>query len=287
MITSTDCLSSDVVLVLFPQCEAFYQLWIIRRLITSSSSAAGSGCRTGGVPRRCPSSALLCGTEPGRGPGGPGRSRWCSGSPPGSPSAGSRQKNEPEKQMKSLISYLSWPCACSWLSGGHVELLTAPYVRPCALMQRYRPLFTPLIPTTPCFIANTFSQPGGDGGRFGFRYLKHFNIQLALKYKKMNIQNIYNTFISTFKVHFKLFCEYIVFLYIYRHINTPKWLFLLTWSHVIVSGLTVLGRFVDASHGAVGQNLEMVANPDAAVEQLLFDSFSDWMRTWTCCRKTC
>lgn len=35
---------------------------------------------------------------------------------------------------------------------------------------------------------------------------------------------------------------------------------------------------MDASHGAVGQNLEMVANPNAAVEQLLFDPLSDWMR---------
>lgn len=28
-------------------------------------------------------------------------------------------------------------------------------------MHRYRPLLTPLIPTTPCFMANTFSWPGG------------------------------------------------------------------------------------------------------------------------------
>lgn len=53
-----------------------------------------------------------------------------------------------------------------------------------------------------------------------------------------------------------------------------------TWTE-----LTVLGGFVDASHGAAGQNLEMVANPNTAVEQLLFDPFTDWMRTRTCITK--
>lgn len=51
------------------------------------------------------------------------------------------------------------------------------------------------------------------------------------------------------------------------------------------SELTVLGGLVDTSHSAVGQNLEMVANPNAAVEQLLLDPFSDWMRTRTCFTK--
>lgn len=49
--------------------------------------------------------------------------------------------------------------------------------------------------------------------------------------------------------------------------------------------LTVLGGLVDASHSAIGQNLEMVANPNAAVEQLLLGPFSDWMRTRTCFTK--
>lgn len=46
--------------------------------------------------------------------------------------------------------------------------------------------------------------------------------------------------------------------------------------------LTVLSGFVDASHGATGQNLEVVADPNTTVEQLLFELFSDWMRTRTC-----
>lgn len=49
--------------------------------------------------------------------------------------------------------------------------------------------------------------------------------------------------------------------------------------------LTVLGGLVDASHSAIGQNLEMVANPNSAVEQLLLGPFSDWMRTRTCFTK--
>lgn len=49
--------------------------------------------------------------------------------------------------------------------------------------------------------------------------------------------------------------------------------------------LTVLGGLVDASHSAIGQNLEMVANPNAAVEQLLLGPFSDWMMTRTCFTK--
>lgn len=49
--------------------------------------------------------------------------------------------------------------------------------------------------------------------------------------------------------------------------------------------LTVLRGSVDARHGAAGQNLEVVANPDPAVEQLLLDPFSDWMRSRTCFRK--
>lgn len=48
---------------------------------------------------------------------------------------------------------------CGLCSGLH----TAPYTCPSPLIQRYKPLLTPLIPTTPCFIANTFSQPWGDG----------------------------------------------------------------------------------------------------------------------------
>lgn len=36
---------------------------------------------------------------------------------------------------------------------------------------------------------------------------------------------------------------------------------------------------MNASHGAVGQNLEMEADPNTAVEQLLLDASSDWMRT--------
>lgn len=49
-----------------------------------------------------------------------------------------------------------------------------------------------------------------------------------------------------------------------------------------MAGLTVLSGFVDTSHGAAGQNLEMVAYPNATVEQLLFDAPSDWLRTGTC-----
>ena len=43
--------------------------------------------------------------------------------------------------------------------------------------------------------------------------------------------------------------------------------------------LTILCGFVDASNRATGQNLEMVANANTAVKQLLFDPFFDWMRT--------
>lgn len=46
--------------------------------------------------------------------------------------------------------------------------------------------------------------------------------------------------------------------------------------------LTVLSGFVDSSHGATGQNLEMEADPNTAVEQLLFEPFSDWMRNRSC-----
>lgn len=50
-----------------------------------------------------------------------------------------------------------------------------------------------------------------------------------------------------------------------------------------MDGLTVLSGLVNASHGAVGQNLEMVADPNTAVEQLLLDTFSDWMRSGSGC----
>lgn len=46
--------------------------------------------------------------------------------------------------------------------------------------------------------------------------------------------------------------------------------------------LTVLSGLVDASHGATGQDLEMVADPNTAVEQQVIDRFSSRMRTRTC-----
>lgn len=49
--------------------------------------------------------------------------------------------------------------------------------------------------------------------------------------------------------------------------------------------LTVVGGLVNASHRAVGQNLEVEANPDAAVEQLLLHGASDWMGMSACLTK--
>lgn len=110
---------------------------------------------------------------------------------------------------------------------------TAAYVSPSALMHRYNPVFTPLIPTTPCFIAKTFIQPG----------------------RRQRTK-----------------CVYCLF----SHENKQS----SCWTQ-----LTVLVGLVDASHRTIGQYLEVVANPSAAVEQLLWESFSDWLRVRTCWTK--
>lgn len=115
----------------------------------------------------------------------------------------------------------------SWISR-----LTSPCASPAAVKHRYKPDLTPRIPTTPCLMANTFIQPGGE-------------VQREERVKHRTKTRILVT--AGRRSH--------------------------TWTQ-----LTVVGGLVDAPHRAVGQNPEMEANPDAAVEQLLLGPSSDWMR---------